>query len=177
MKGDLIMQTGITITTRQIKIVAMVAVLAIAVYAIGGDIYPTAPPAPTMKTLDQIYDAVNAASCGVGEREPYSKYFWLRSPNLHPGSDTAEIDVPPGKRLVILMLHMFGGSNHWRLDIDDTIWFYGAIVMARSSEETYLLEFPDRCMAVDGGHTLKIRNTHTSADINCFVVGYFYDVP
>ena len=167
------MQTGITITTRQIKIVAMVAVLAIAVYAIGGDIYPTAPPGSTMKTLQEVYDA---ASAGVLEREGYCEQI-----GVNAGASTEVFTVPAGKMFVLRKLVVGHMSLYWSLRVqgasERTILWGEVCSIDGITWDTVrtLLDFPDRCVVVKAGETLKVHSHSPPGTVS--IIGYFCDAP
>ena len=175
------MQTGITITTRQVKIIAFVTVLAIAVYALAGNPYPDAPPGSTMKTLEQVYAA---ASGGILERQGYSKFYegWV--------DVTVDIlTVPAGKCFVLLK---FQGENYttadstkWNLlarepDSSFSVILNGAAIrhghVSGTYQNSFWWDFPDRCIVLQANQTLQMQPYGGHA-CRGHVVGYFYDAP
>lgn len=138
-----------------------------------GDLEPSASPAPTMKTLDEIYDA--AAS--VSQREGYIGHF-----NVSGGSNAVCLTVPAGKQFVLLKIIFRYDSTAKRqayLTVDDD--FLTGYPYLRSYMDNYnyiqsFADFPDRCVTVDAEGVLKVVNDE-SGTLNAMVVGYYYDVP
>jgi hypothetical protein len=144
---------------------------------------PPGPPAPTMTSLEGIYAAVSTASSGIAEREGFCQYFEV------PKNSTVEIlTVPAGKRFVLLKLHFTGPylSHYttWHLTVDDSLFIAGIInEVVRTTETSYspVHDFPDRCVVVNAGQTLRAVNEWDAGgpDIpyKVHVIGYFCDVP
>jgi hypothetical protein len=61
---------------------------------------------------------------------------------------------------------------------DTTTLLHGSIAHNNSTAEyTWMRDFPDRCVVVDQGDTLKIVDEHPTDDIQFTIIGNFYDVP
>ncbi|MFA5252004.1 MAG: hypothetical protein WC454_05400 [Phycisphaerae bacterium] len=157
----------------------VVCVLALAVLsgiltlATAGNLEPDAPPAPTMKTLNEIYDAV----AGVSQREGR-----LQQVNVDASSTYTLFTVPAGKQFVLLNLTFRYDSSKRRayLTVNDN--FLTGYPYVRSYTDTSnftqsYADFPDRCVVVNAGETLKVVNEEPSAALKAMIVGYFYDVP
>jgi hypothetical protein len=65
------MQTKQKTRTVAVSLGTLAGVLVFSLLATAGNLDPNGPPAPTMRSLDEIYDAVNEASCAVAERDGY----------------------------------------------------------------------------------------------------------
>ena len=158
------MQNEITITTRHVKIVAFVAVLGIAVYALAGNPYPDAPPGATMHSLEDIYSAVEAAS--VSEREGYV-FQWSQE----AGTTANILTVPPGKRFVLLKFVFDVAVQVQILKNGSTFIDLDYLVFENGSH----VDLPDRCIVFDSGDELSVYSQLYL--IKGTIVGYFYNVP
>lgn len=113
-----------------------------------GDLTPVGTPAPSMKTLDQIYSAVTG---DVASREP--AYFYG---DTTTSSSLTLATVPAGKRLVILKMQL---SNTFAMDINKVkIGTKSLIEKGVNSNLTVgsPVDFPDRCVQVLPGESLKL---------------------
>jgi hypothetical protein len=135
---------------------------------------PPGPPAPTMTSLDAIY---NAMSPGISQREGYCRYF-----PAPPVTTSTVLTVAAGKRFVLRKLHVAQAALAWsiaggpNLNIDARI-AYAAYQPSGSGDGYQLIwDFPDGCVVVEGPNDLTFTNNSTNSIYTHFV-GYFYDVP
>jgi hypothetical protein len=164
------METG----KRGAKIVASVLVLAgffaLALIAGAGSLEPGAPPGPTMKTMDQLY---GAATSGVLEREGYCTTVTEAG-----GVPTNILTVPAGKRFVLLRIYVQDleeppNDDGWQLLADSRLLIDGAIVNIAADKQ---FNFPDRCVAVEAGETLKLDTKDDAYEVLMTVIGYYYNI-
>ncbi len=154
-----------------IGVFVLVGFLALALIAGAGSLEPSAPPDSTMKTLDQVY---NAATSSVSEREGYCTTVIESG-----GSPTDILTVPSGKRFVLLRLYVKNladpaHDDGWQLKVDTSLFIDGVIVDITEERQ---FDFPDRCVAVNSGKTLKLYTKDDDYDILMTVIGYYYDTP
>jgi hypothetical protein len=155
-----------------VGLVMVLALIGIAFWAYAGDLEPSAPPAPTMKTLDEIYQA---ASAGIQQREGFCEYF-----NIAENTTETILTAQPGKRFVLLKLQVVRNSDDWRLIVSDPVegdkrLMRGMATRYSNTESVYWIDFPDRCVTVDTDQTLKMVN-EAGILLPTQVIGYFYDV-
>jgi hypothetical protein len=158
-----------------LSVVAVVVLSALLVNA--GKLEPNQPPGPTMKTLQEIYDA---ASSGINEREGHFQYIETQA-----NSSENVFTVPVGKRFVLLKLHLWFASgtisSEWHFEVNGSPWLNGDITNDRKEGSSLVVtaihDFPDRCLVVNAGETLTIVNEHGSFRLDTQIIGYFYNVP
>jgi hypothetical protein len=131
---------------------------------------PPGPPAPTMTSLDAIY---NVMSPGTLRKEGFAKYF-----DCPPATTTTILTVPSGKRFVLRKLWVIFEPLDWRIDGGSDLHFDAKIVTTASGGyKSYMLDFPDGCAVVEGPNNLTFTNNRASDNIPTHWVGYFCDVP
>ena len=161
-----------------ICVLVLAGLLLFSVFAPAGNLEPNAPPGPSMKTLQEIYDA---CSGGINEREGRTYYI-----QTSPNSSEDVLTVPGGKRFVLLKLHQWTHSvdtplPYWRLEVNNKLLLQGNInydgKIGSDIINKATHDFPDRCVVVDAGETLTFLNQHLSYTMNTTIIGYFYSVP
>jgi hypothetical protein len=159
---------------KRTKVVAGILVLAgllgIWTLATAGNLEPNAPPAPTMKTLNEIYDAVTS----ISQREGYIGHFDVPADSNMPCLPNDGI-VPTGKQFVLLKLVL----HHSDMKLTKNGSFLtGASYTVNYTEGTTgktFMDFPDRCVVVNEGESLRIVNPSGSPR-KAMIVGYFHSV-
>jgi hypothetical protein len=156
-------------------VLALAGLLGILTLATAGNLEPNALPAPTMKTLNEIYDAV----IGVSQREGYIGHFALPAK-----SNVVCFIVQAGKQFVLLNLTFRYDDSEFRRKAYLTVngnFLTGYPYLRSYTDPTKNMiqsyaDFPDRCVVVNAGETLKVVNDESSA-LKVMIVGYFHNVP
>ena len=160
------------------KVVASVLALAglavFSLFAVGGSLEPNSPPGPTMKTLDEIYDAV----IGVSQREGYIGHF-----DVFGGFNKTCFTVPTGKQFVLLNVNLeyvCSTASPMYLTVDGNFFtggsYFRSYYQSYAIPEYYYADFPDRCVVVNANETLRVVNDSGSGPYKALIVGYFHDV-
>jgi hypothetical protein len=156
-----------------VGVLALAGLLGLLTLSTAGNLEPNAPPAPTMKTLNEIYDAVT----GVSQREGR-----LQQVNVDPCSTYTFFTVSAGKQFILLNLTFRYDDTSRRkayLTVNDN-FLTGYPYLRSYTDPANMIQsyadFPDRCVVVNSGETLKVVNDEPSV-LKVMIVGYFYDVP
>jgi len=165
------METKKAKTTVVVGLLALAGLVVFSLTAGGGNLEPSAPPGPTMKTLDEVY---NAATSHISEREGYCKTHIVAV-----DSNETIFTVPTGKQFVLLSLSS-GYDSVWHLTVNDNLFIDASIARQAMVEPVYVWwrDFPDRCVVVNAGETLKAWNESGGLGNVLYMtfIGYFHDV-
>jgi hypothetical protein len=157
------MQTKHKRKTVAVSLGILAGVLGFSLLATAGNLDPNGPPGPTMRTLDEVYQAVLRGSSGVAERKGFFRHY-----EVAEGASETCFTVPAGERFVLLKYWL--SSPELELTVDDETFIKGSWFGNAD------MDFPDRAIAVNSGETLKVANSYISRRF-VTIVGYFYDVP
>jgi hypothetical protein len=124
---------------------------------------PPGPPAPTMTSLDAIY---NAMSPSISQREGFARYFICP-----PNTTTTILTVPSGRKFVLRKVSVQQITLNWRILGGPNLHIVGG------DELVAMREFPDGCAVVEGPNDLTFLNQHPTTAIHTHFIGYSYDVP
>jgi hypothetical protein len=121
-----------------------------------------------MVTLTQIYEAVNG---GVAQRQGF-----CRSLDVAGITTQTLVTVPAGKELVLMKLYASDtGGGSWQLTSDSDLLLDGHITNKSYTDRFgYIHDFPDRCVVVDAGKTLKAVGLMDGNTVHLTVIGYLY---
>ncbi|MHC4132477.1 MAG: hypothetical protein ACYSSP_10575 [Planctomycetota bacterium] len=127
---------------------------------------------------------LTSVALAVEEREGYCKPFVVPA-----DSNVTIFTVPDGNNFVLLKLHASHESKGyefgWSLNVDGNPLFddYFNTIGTHPKGDTGLYQaihqtmhdFPDRCVVVKCGETLKAVNLSGSHPLTITIIGYFYD--
>ncbi|MHC4397235.1 MAG: hypothetical protein ACYS1A_16480 [Planctomycetota bacterium] len=121
---------------------------------------------------------LTSVALAVEEREGYCKPFVVP-----PDSNETILTVPDGNNFVLLKLHASHETRayeFWSLQVDGNPLLddYFSVVSYTSSigyQHQATHDFPDRCVVVKCGETLKAVNLNNSVPLYITLIGYFYD--
>jgi hypothetical protein len=131
-----------------------------------GSLTPPGPPGSSMVTLTQIYEAVNG---GVAQRQGF-----CRSLDVEGITTQTLVTVPAGQEFVLLKLYASdAGGGAWRLTANSDLLLDGHITNKSLADRFgYIHDFPDRCVVVAGGKTLRIAGLLSSNTVHMTLIGY-----
>jgi len=160
-------------TNLVLAIMLLAGLLGYALLVQAGNLEPSAPPGPTMKTPNEIHEAIASVSPSISQREGYCKYISM------PGNTTTTIlTVPAGRRFVLRKLWVYYAELAWTIQGGPNLYIDASIFYINSgsaSERSLMWDFPDGCAVVEGPNDLTF-NSSLGADIKTHIVGYFYDI-
>ncbi|HUT29488.1 MAG TPA: hypothetical protein VMX13_06835 [Sedimentisphaerales bacterium] len=152
------------------SVLVLAGLLVFCLYAIAGDLEPNAPPAATMHTLDEIYNAVGSTGPSILQRDGYCTYR-----NCGTGTTTI-LTVPTGRRFVLRKLWVRSSAAGWTISGGPNCDLNSTLINTNNGEvRDYMWDFPDGCVVVGGGYSLTFNNP--AGGIDTIFIGYFYDVP
>ena len=161
-----------TIKKNSSKIVFLAVIALVCSWAMlgnAGNLNPSAPPGPTMKTLDEVYDAVQSASSGILQREGFFGKF-----DFPPGYGVIEaFTVQPGKCFVLLKVAFHDMSTY--LTVEGTSRQIVAFHFPNAPNYAVSIDIPDRSFVVNAGETVNL--TCSTGNTFAYIFGYYYDVP
>jgi hypothetical protein len=171
------METKEKRTKVAVSVLALAGLLLLWTMATAGDLEPSEPPGPTMKTLDEIHDAV----IGVSQREGR-----LQHVSVDPCSTCTFFTVAEGQQFVLLSLTFRYDDSASRrkayLTVNENFLTGYPYLRSYTDPASYIqsyADFPDRCVVVNAGETLKVVNSEstTGTVLRAMIVGYFHNVP
>jgi hypothetical protein len=129
--------------------------------------------------------SIPSPSLAERAREGYCKVF-----TVTPDSNETILVVPDGKRFVLRKLYAIFESLYrweWQLTVDDVLFMDGRINMrgyqSGVGPDAYsyafyqgVHDFPDQCVVVNSGETLKAQNLHSQQEVRMTFIGYYENV-
>jgi hypothetical protein len=158
-------------------LLAFAGLMVYGMLVMAGDVEPTAPPGPTMRTLDDIYNAVTASG---PQREPFFQEINIASWGY--SAKKGIVTMPAGKKLVILKMCVT--HYDWRiatctgtcnLEYQFTTVLNGSTFDGFSDSVQYIHDFPDGCVTVQGGQPLWLVNLLNGMPLKMLLFGYVCD--
>ena len=154
-------------------------------YAMIASARPDAPPHSVLMALQGIQEALMALNEPVLEpqaAEPNAVVVEGYCDYLETAEDSNQVvfTVPLGKQFVLRKLYVVHRINYitgrWKLTADDIVLVSGSIVHSSNGKGVH--DFPDNCIVVNAGETLRVVNTlDAEMDIlKTTIIGYFRDV-
>lgn len=158
--------------TKTLLVTGLVAVLSLWLLPMlaGGKVEISSSPRPMIE------------HCGAGDsmkgwriwkREGYTQSFIVDSEE-----NQTLLTVPEGERFVLLRLYIQQDydSPHnvwipWKLTVDDRLWLYASNMFYPISD------FPEGCVVVNGGETLKVIRGKEEDILAITLIGYFQRDP
>jgi len=161
-------------TNLVLTIMVLAGLLGYTLLVQAGNLEPSAPPGPTMKTLDEVYEA---ASAGISARRGYIKFLSIGSPA------TVELfTVGQGERFVLLKVMARKNNDQWVVKInDETILNAQGATCEATTFSSYIFQFmwdfPDRTVVLGPNDVLKVYTPDSHVHpLNFHIIGYFYDI-
>lgn len=144
---------------------------------------PDAPPHSIIAALQGIQEALLALSepeqKNDVDTEGYCEYF-----ETVEGSNQIAFIVPLEREFVLRKLYIAHRAGYlntkWQLMVDDNIFVDGSIMYVGTGGENIsgVHNFPDGCLVINAGETLKIINKIFDEGffLKTTIIGYFRDI-
>jgi hypothetical protein len=120
-----------------------------------------------LKALDKIVYAIEH----LPDAAEHQKRGFHKVLEVPPVSEALILIVPRGQKFTLRKLYVYAPSyNNWQLETDYDVFLNGQI----SAMGDLMHDFPDKCVNVHSGQTLKANNFCQNYPLKLTVVGYFY---